>query len=162
MTNYARYNAWANTSLINWLQEKPEVDYDRQAPSSYPSLTLTLNHILAVEEFWLSVVCQTTEFNPRYLQADPDHREVFPTLLAHTTELAEYVSGLTEAACLERIHLETPWVQGEMPRYEFLQHVFNHSTYHRGQAVTIGQQLGYTDAPMTDYNFYNMVVLKGA
>jgi uncharacterized damage-inducible protein DinB len=34
--------------------------------------------------------------------------------------------------------------------------VMNHSTYHRGQIITIGRNLGFTDAPMTDYNFYNI------
>jgi len=33
-----------------------------------------------------------------------------------------------------------------------------HSTYHCGQVVSIGWNLGYTDAPMTDYNFYKMVL----
>jgi len=68
--------------------------------------------------------------------------------------------GLSEADLLQEIHLDTPWVKGVLPRYEFIQHVFNHSTYHRGQAVSIGRMLGYEDAPMTDYNFYNMVALK--
>jgi len=30
----------------------------------------------------------------------------------------------------------------------------SHSTYHRGQIITIGRNLGMTDAPMTDFNFY--------
>jgi uncharacterized damage-inducible protein DinB len=36
-------------------------------------------------------------------------------------------------------------------------HCMNHSTYHRGQIVTMGRNLGFTDAPMTDYNFYNVM-----
>ncbi len=67
----------------------------------------------------------------------------------------------TEDDLLEKVYLDTPWVKGEMPRYEFLQHVFNHSTYHRGQVVTIGRNIDITDAPMTDYNFFNMA-LPGA
>ncbi|WP_315819131.1 DinB family protein [Paraflavitalea speifideaquila] len=34
----------------------------------------------------------------------------------------------------------------------------NHSTYHRGQVVTIGHQVGLKDAPITDYMFYLLKV----
>ncbi|WP_366512826.1 DinB family protein [Kordia sp.] len=30
----------------------------------------------------------------------------------------------------------------------------NHSTYHRGQIVTMGHQLGFTKAPFTDLFFF--------
>jgi uncharacterized damage-inducible protein DinB len=40
------------------------------------------------------------------------------------------------------------------PRVELLQHCLNHSTYHRGQIVSIGHQVGLKDAPMTDYMYY--------
>ncbi|MFB6801427.1 DinB family protein [Peribacillus butanolivorans] len=33
----------------------------------------------------------------------------------------------------------------------------NHSTYHRGQIITIGRNVGLTDAPMTDFNIYNFL-----
>ncbi len=49
----------------------------------------------------------------------------------------------------------TPLGKRLPPLVQYGLHVFNHSTYHRGQIVTIGRGLGYKDAPMTDYNFYN-------
>lgn len=49
-----------------------------------------------------------------------------------------------------------PSEKGEKPRYEFLHHCLNHSTYHRGQVVTIGRNVSLCDAPMTDFNYYNM------
>ena len=36
-----------------------------------------------------------------------------------------------------------------------------HLCLHRGQLTTIGRNLGLTDVPTTDYNFYNMVVKQG-
>jgi uncharacterized damage-inducible protein DinB len=35
--------------------------------------------------------------------------------------------------------------------YHVLHHIFNHSTYHRGQLVTMLRQLGSKDIPATDF-----------
>jgi uncharacterized damage-inducible protein DinB len=52
------------------------------------------------------------------------------------------------------VFFTSPWAEATRGRFDFIQHAMNHSTYHRGQLVTIGRNLGYIDAPMTDYNFY--------
>jgi len=160
LSSYANANHWANETIVNWLSQKPEADFYKTVPSSYPSVVLTLNHILAVQEFWYAVISKTEVSSQRYMIENPTHQEVFPQLIAQSGLLAAYVAGLSEADLLEEVHLDTPWAKGNLPRFEFIQHVLTHSTYHRGQVVSIGRNLGYTDAPMTDYNFYNMAVLK--
>ena len=43
------------------------------------------------------------------------------------------------------------------PVYKVLAHIFNHSTYHRGQLVTQLRQLGFEDITSTDLTtFYNL------
>jgi uncharacterized damage-inducible protein DinB len=49
------------------------------------------------------------------------------------------------------------WFQCDLPEYEYLMQVINHGTYHRGQIVAIGRNIGITDVTNTDYNFYNPV-----
>jgi len=44
--------------------------------------------------------------------------------------------------------------QIKMPVYQMLQHVFNHATYHRGQLVTMLNQLGADKIPSTDFSTY--------
>lgn len=160
MINYTAYNAWANESLINWLKTKSQDVFQAEVPSSFPSILKTLNHIWAVEEFWHSVLAEEALKSSRYGAEDLQVEAVIEGVVAESQALMNYVSTLSEAALLEEVHLDTPWVSGEMPRFEFLQHVLNHSTYHRGQIITIGRVLGLTDAPMTDYNFFNMAVEK--
>ena len=158
MSNYAAYNQWANETILQWLSQKPESDFYQEVPSSHRSIALTLNHILAVEEFWHAVISKSAPASQRYMATEANHTEVFAALAQQSAMLGAYISGLSEADLQEEIYLNMPWVQGTLPRYEFIQHVFNHSTYHRGQVVNIGRQLGYTDAPMTDYNYFNMAV----
>ena len=38
----------------------------------------------------------------------------------------------------------------EMPHYQVFAHVFNHSTYHRGQIVTMLRQVGFAGVGSTD------------
>lgn len=161
MTNYTAYNAWANETMVNWLKTKPQEVFESEVPSSFSSILKTLNHIWAVEEFWHSVLEQEPLKSGRYGDTNLQVDAVTEGILAESQSLLNYVSSLSEAELLQEVQLDTPWVSGKMPRFEFLQHVLNHSTYHRGQVITIGRVLGLIDAPMTDYNFFNMAVEKG-
>jgi uncharacterized damage-inducible protein DinB len=76
------------------------------------------------------------------------------SLVETSAEFLSYVSTLTEEQIQEEVFFTSPWAEATRGRFDFIQHAMNHSTYHRGQLVTIGRNLGYIDAPMTDYNFY--------
>jgi uncharacterized damage-inducible protein DinB len=64
----------------------------------------------------------------------------------------EFVNSFSEEHLCRKI--KTPWIEEEKPVYEVLQHAFNHSTYHRGQVITMGRQLGFEDGVMTDFYEY--------
>ena len=163
MSNVAAYNHWANESLVNWLSTKPVELLSDEVPSSYSSILKTLNHIWAVEEFWLGVIGATQQSpNGRYIATEFDAAEILPGIVACSRSLRDMVQSFPIEAYDEVISVDFPWVKGAQPRYELVQHLFNHSTYHRGQLTSIGRRLGFTDAPMTDYNFYNMVVKANA
>ena len=157
MTNYAAYNSWANKTLAEWLKTKPSEALFTEVPSSFSSIVKTFSHILAVQEFWQSVVAETKLSTNRYEQSEGITREIMNELIDHSEAFAGYVGSLSEEDLLTKVYLDTPWVKGEMPRYEFLQHIFNHSTYHRGQIITIGRNAGLTHAPITDYNYFNLL-----
>ncbi|MES2561033.1 MAG: DinB family protein [Bacteroidota bacterium] len=161
MTNYAAYNLWANQTMVEWLRTKTSGSLEKEVPSSFSSILKTLNHILATQEFWQSVTSGTPPVPERYHATELNENEITNELIEQSGRMLNSIQQFTEEDLLEKVYLDTPWVKGEMPRYEFLQHVFNHSTYHRGQVVTIGRNIDITDAPMTDYNFFNMA-LSGA
>ncbi|MVM31355.1 damage-inducible protein DinB [Spirosoma sp. HMF4905] len=154
----AAYNAWANKRLVDWLQTKPTDLMDQQVPSSFPTLKATLVHIWDTQRFWLAIVQQApvpVSFRQVGFYGTLD--EVFTEIVAQSEQFSAYVQSLTEAELEEEVYFTTPWVDGVQTRISFIHHCMNHSTYHRGQVVTIGRIVGLTDAPMTDYSFYRLI-----
>nr|WP_294947158.1 DinB family protein [uncultured Mucilaginibacter sp.] len=154
VNNYAKYNAWAMAQMVTWLKNKPEELLTAEVASSFPSIRQTLTHLWDCQKFWLAVI-KHEEANLEEFTGT--NAQLFDEFTANADELAAFVATLTEDQLLESHELVTPWFTSNLPVYEYVQHVMNHGTYHRGQVVTIGRQLGLTDAPMTDYNLYNIV-----
>lgn len=154
MRRYVRYNLWANRKYVTWLEAKAPDLLERDIPSSFSSLKLTLLHIWDTERFWLSILQQVPYPKTFRDGFDGSLSDVLHGIVEYSETFAAYVNQLSETEIQETVTLVTPWVEGTRPRFEFILHCMNHSTYHRGQIVTIGRNCGITDAPMTDYNFY--------
>lgn len=159
--DYVLANQWALETIVAWLKTKPADLIEKEIASSFPGIRGTLVHIWDTERFWLSVIKR--EAAPESFRMTGFHgtlEEVFEGAQKTSKELADYVTNLSDEELTEIVSLDTPWVQGSKTRYEFIQHVINHSSYHRGQLVTLGHHVGFHDAPMTDFSFY-LFVVKG-
>lgn len=159
--DYALANQWAIDTIVSWLKTKPADLVEKELPSSFPGIRGSIVHIWDTERFWLSVLKQEpAPVSYRMTGFNGTLEEVFDMAQKSAREFAEYVTSLSEAELAEIVTLDTPWVQGSKTRYEFIQHCINHSSYHRGQVVTLGHHVGFHDAPMTDFSFY-LFVIKG-
>lgn len=154
MKNYANYNLWANKTLVNWLKSKPAAALEQEIASSFPSIKLTLLHIWQTERYWLSIIKKQDQ--QTYSEFNGTMQEVFDALLKTSGQLAACINAMTDETVQERTFIESPWFSCDFRNFEYIMHFANHSTYHRGQVITIGRNLGFTDAPMTDYNLYNI------
>jgi uncharacterized damage-inducible protein DinB len=55
----------------------------------------------------------------------------------------EYMEELTKAELDEEVEYKTlSFAPGKSPRWQMIQHVVSHGTYHRGQVITMLRQLG--------------------
>lgn len=159
MGDYALANRWAMDSLVSWLKTKPADIIEKDLASSFPGIRGTLVHIWDTERFWLSFIRKQPAPESYLMSGFPGTLEqVFEGAQKTSAELAEYVTSLDEQELAEILVLDKPWAQGSKTRYEFIQHCINHSSYHRGQAITLGHQVGFKDAPSTDFSFYLLVV----
>jgi uncharacterized damage-inducible protein DinB len=160
LQDIASYNLWAIQRLVNWLKTKDSTILEADASSSFPGIKATLVHIRDVEREWQGHLQQVVP--PAFMRLVPEEESVANVLDSLEEQAAlflQYIEGLTEEELQEDCFCNLVFV-GEIcrPRFEIIQHCLNHSTYHRGQVVTIGHQLGLKDAPMTDFMFYALRV----
>jgi uncharacterized damage-inducible protein DinB len=148
ITNYARYNHWANEKLSHWLLSLDPAILDRQTPSSFPTVALTVRHMQQSQLFWLGII---TKMQPG-LPGDITTPETdFGRLLAGSTLMVAAFTAYTEKELTEEVES----IDMAKPRHEFILHAINHNTYHRGQIVTMCRSLGVVDhVPAMDYEVF--------
>lgn len=139
------YNSWANHRTLDSCATLTREQFTRDFESSFRSVRDTLAHIYGAEWIWLE------RWNERVPAALPSAAD-FPDLQTlrvkwaeHDRNLRAYVNALTPATLQRAIkYKNTRGTPYEGPIEPMLAHVINHSTYHRGQVVTLLRQLGST------------------
>lgn len=155
-SNYTAYNAWANTRMVHWLQDRPTDRLYAEVESSFRSIDLTLQHMLRTQRFWTAFVSQQDLVGFNWSVRKGDATKVMAELVAQSEEMRSQFGQFSEADLTAELNLDMPWAKNRLSRYEYIMHVVNHSTFHRGQIVTMARGLGMTHGiPATDYNIYN-------
>ncbi len=154
ITKSAEYNDWVVNKYINWLADKSDDQLNQEVPSSFPTILKTLNHILQTQEYWWSHISESNDFD--FEKKRTTKEEIFEALRRSSVQLVDYVHKLSELDLEKNIKVESPWFQCDFTKYEYIQQLILHGTYHRGQIVTMGRAIGITDAPMTDFNYWNI------
>ena len=148
------YTLWADRQILQTVRQVGTEDLTRDAGTSFGSLLGTLAHILGAERMWLS------RFAGAGLDRVPSI-EGFPTLPAWIAGWEETAAGLEAfLASLTDEQLAAPltWTNTRgasltRPLWQPVLQLVNHSTYHRGQVVSLLRQMGYA-APTTDLIYY--------
>ncbi|HEV8265473.1 MAG TPA: DinB family protein [Gemmatimonadales bacterium] len=144
------YNAWANRTLFDAVAAVPVEDYLRDLKSSHGGIHGTLCHTVWAEQLWLTRWLGTPPPavpQGRDLSALADVRRRWEEV---ETQRARFLTGLTEARLDEQVRVK-PTTGGEyLHSYrQMVRHLVNHSSYHRGQVVTMMRQVG-VKPPSTD------------
>jgi len=147
----ADYNIWANDIVLTWLNNINDEQWGKHVESSFNSIGETVLHIVSAESVWLERLNKAE--SPVWLQSTFKGTKGETTALWKKTsaELKKFVDGFNESRMMDKLVFKR--LNGdryEMPHYQVFAHVFNHSTYHRGQLVTMLRQVGYTSVGSTD------------
>lgn len=148
------YNTWANGRMLEVVSQLDAEQFSRELGGSYPSLQATLTHMLWAEWLWLErwqdhspmELFQPSEF------ASPDSLKVrWQSVQAGQRA---FVTSLTQ----DRLHRVGRYTNRKGETWEYvlwrqIQHLFNHSTYHRGQVTNMLRLLG-TRPGSTDFLVY--------
>ncbi len=137
------YNTWANRLMFAALKALPDEQYVRDLRSSHGGLHGTVCHIVWAEELWLN------RWLGRAKPAVAQGKDL-ATLAAAVerwerleAERAAFLAGLTERRLDDTMAVQ-PSTGGEYVHTyrQMLRHTVDHSSYHRGQLVTMLRQVG--------------------
>jgi uncharacterized damage-inducible protein DinB len=154
LQQYAAYNIWATKLLTDRICKLSDEEINREIVSSFPSLYKTLQHMWLAEEVWWkrlklteNIVLESNTFTGSF-------NEMAGILAKQSQQYKDWVDNATENQLIHVFAYIRNKEQLKMPVYQMLHHVFNHASYHRGQLVTMLNQLGADKIPATDFSAF--------
>ncbi|MFI5130057.1 MAG: DinB family protein [Chitinophagales bacterium] len=151
----AEYNIWANNIVHSWLEKISDEQWEQTIVSSFPSLSATALHTAGAETIWLDRLNKVAE--PRWLpnMIKGGKRDVQDAWKNSSTGLKSFIENFEESKLEQSVSFKRPDGNTyELQHYQIFGHVFNHSTYHRGQIVTMLRQAGFTSVHSIDMSTY--------
>jgi len=155
------YDRWATTRVLSAASRLSPEQFTRDLGGSFRSVRDTLVHIIGGEWSWLTYWKQPSH-SPAFLADLWDRHDAlfsadaFPNLAAVRLKWAEvekeqteFVNSVTEEA-LEKM---LPFRTTQLSLAYLMQHLVNHSTYHRGQVAVMMRQLDAKLLP-TDFHVF--------
>lgn len=146
LNTLARHNVWATARLIQVLETVSDEDFFKDQGLFFKSIFGTLNHILVGEHYlWFARFSQgRSEQLPLDSIIEPDRQALLEALQQKSHHWIEFLQQLEPSLLTQQLHYTNIAGQAlSLPYAATLQHVFNHSTHHRGQISAALTQMGY-------------------
>jgi uncharacterized damage-inducible protein DinB len=146
---YIDYNQWANSRIaeaITSIEDKTLLDVP--IVSSFTSLRKTIHHIWDAELAWMArLQNQVITWPPSAQFKDP----AIDTFVATSEQFAYFIKQQNESFFNTiTVYKNSKGQQFENKNWEMIMHAMNHSTFHRGQIITMLRQVGITEIKETD------------
>ncbi|MGA7313866.1 MAG: DinB family protein [Silvibacterium sp.] len=152
------YDRWANNRVLQSASALAVEQFTRDLGGSFKSVRDTLVHIIGGEWIWLSYWKDPSQ-NLSDLRTRRDalfNLNPFPEITAVQTKWTEierdqidFVSRLTK----ELLEKMLPFSSTHISLAHLMQHMANHSTYHRGQVALMMRQL-HAGPIATDFHVF--------
>jgi uncharacterized damage-inducible protein DinB len=137
------YNRWANRRTREAVARVSPEQFTREIGGSYGSLRNTIAHLIASEWVWLRRWKGTSPTAPPFREDALTLESLGSEWQAIELETQAFIDSLTAESLEQNIlYSNTRGQPFSEPLWQQLQHVVNHSSYHRGQVVTLLRQLG--------------------
>jgi uncharacterized damage-inducible protein DinB len=154
------YNSWANNHIFETLAPVPEEKYKRDMKSSHGGLHGTLVHIVGAEKLWLERFAGNAQ---PMLKSDsvPSLAELRSLWEKTGFDMARWLGAMSDRKLQETFTMKT--LKGDTYTHVFwhaFQHMVNHSSYHRGQIITMLRQLDEKPVTTDLIRFYRETAKK--
>lgn len=152
LDQYTAYNLWANKSITDHILSLDEALHWQKVESSFPTLHATVLHMWVAETAWWQRVKLLDKITIPAEKENPTMEHVVQGLIHQSAQWVEWVNNSSEMMLKQEYSFRNS--KNELFKqaiYETVMHVMNHSTYHRGQLVTMMRTLGVKTIPQTDF-----------
>ncbi len=145
------YNAWANKKICSFILEAGAAVADEEMNSSFPTIRKTLYHLWDAQDIWFKRLHHESpnSWPSHYFKGTLE--EAVNSIHQSSADYVRFSEKLDESAA--RASVEFKSLDGTSyfnTVEEIIMHVMNHSTYHRGQIITMLRVAGFTAVGSTD------------
>ena len=143
LSRLLRYTVWANHRAMRVAATLGVDDFKRDLGGSHGGVRGTLAHMMWAELVWL----ERLKGLPTPARTDESEFSDVVALRDRWTVLEQHreawLEAVLDSAVADTIRYKTTeGVAYESPLWQLVQHMANHSTYHRGQLTSFYRQLG--------------------
>lgn len=152
----SKYNIWANKKFIDLLLKQDEELLNKELASSFSTLKETVYHMWGAEYVWL----QRMQLVEHPVWIPPIFAGSFGEACTEwqkcSQDVQEFIEKQFNDRSFQHVYQYYSMKKGSQKSTvcATLLHVFNHSTYHRGQLVTMLRQAGVKKIPGTDMDIF--------
>jgi uncharacterized damage-inducible protein DinB len=155
------YNEWANTKIADVLREVDDNIFFQDNKSSFPSIAKTVLHIWDAQHIWLTRMQGANLGKLPSASFKGSKNDSLNGLMESSAELCAFLSSKPKAFLSTYYAYKSLKGEPFESTYEdTLFHIVNHSTYHRGQIISMLREAGMTNLPNTDLIHYLRSTIK--
>jgi uncharacterized damage-inducible protein DinB len=153
------YSAWGTRQVLDVCASLTAEQLDRSLGASHTSILRTFRHVHDGERVWLQ---RLVEGGSKRLPSGPAPEHSFEILVQSWPELwrgyRKWLESASDADLVEELSTVLPdGGDFSVPRWQIVLHAINHSTFHRGQIVSMLRALG-VQPPNTDLTGYYAIL----
>jgi uncharacterized damage-inducible protein DinB len=152
LLNYLEYNHWANEKMCNYLSGIDEAEIVTNKKAEYQTIKKVILHIADGEQTWLARLNEKNIPHMHKLDSSGSFTGICSKIRNNSVDFIEFISGKDDQFLLsvtEYVNLKgNTFSQNNA---EIILHCMNHSTFHRGQVMSMLRHVGYTDQSASDF-----------
>jgi uncharacterized damage-inducible protein DinB len=153
------YSAWGTRQVLDVCASLTAEQLDHGLGASHASILRTFRHVHDGERVWLQ---RLVEGGSKSLPSGPAPEHSFEFLVQSWPELwrgyREWLESASDADLAQELSTVLPdGADFSVPRWQIVLHAINHSTFHRGQIVSMLRALG-VQPPNTDLTRYYAIL----